>query len=57
METKTDAQLADELTAEEQEESRRWSEIEISFLNYWMNRRLMKRWQEFQDTSQAKENS
>jgi hypothetical protein len=56
-ETTPDVQPTTELTAEEVKESRKWSEIEIGFLNFWMNRRLMKRWKEFQDTLRSKENS
>jgi hypothetical protein len=43
------------LTAE-QEEMDKWSELEIRFLNEWMNRRLLKRWKAYLDTLQPEEN-
>jgi hypothetical protein len=36
------------------EEAKRWTELEQEFLNYWMNRRLEKRWEEHLDRSKSK---
>ena len=36
--------------SEPTEEMRRWAELEINFLNWWMNRRLLKAWEASQDT-------
>lgn len=47
---------APEVTAE-REEMNKWSELEISFLNEWMNRRLLKRWKAYLDTLRSQEKS
>jgi hypothetical protein len=44
-------------TAGQEEEMNKWSELEINFLNEWMNRRLLKRWKAYLDTLQPEENS
>jgi len=55
METKPDVQPTTELTAEEAKESRKWTELELDFLNRWINRRGMKRWQAHLGTLQQEE--
>jgi hypothetical protein len=49
-------QLEAPVVTAEKEEMNKWSELEISFLNEWMNRRLLKRWQAYLDTLLSGEN-
>lgn len=53
--TVSTASTASTATAEEQAEMDKWNELELTFLNEWMNRRLWKRWEHhLQDTSRHK---
>jgi hypothetical protein len=35
------------ITEAQEQEAMRWRELEIQFLNEWMNRRLWKRWEAY----------